>query len=161
MTDGWDGVSGDDLAYDFEKCYTSLPHDLASRATASHGMQYVQYQPSNIIQGTYCQSYPGVYYTGKSTNTWWQADFGSPAKVSRIRVRIPSSYFTNVSFHLGNSSRYQDNPVVAGPEKTKRPSTSSYGRYLVEVNIAPSVGRYFTITQPNLSWLGMYTVQIF
>lgn len=161
MTDGWEGVTGNSVAYSFQRCYTSLPHDLTAQATATHSMQYASYIPQNLITGIFCGSYPGVYYTGNSLNAWWQVDFGSPKTVSRIRLKVSKSYYSQVSFYLGNSSTYSHNSVVAGPEQTEKSLSSVSGRHSVEVDIQPSTGQYFTIVQAVSSWLGMYSVQIF
>ncbi|MPC25479.1 hypothetical protein E2C01_018596 [Portunus trituberculatus] len=147
VTNAWVGPGSGVFAYDY--CYSIHPAlgDVALGATTASSSVYssfYNYYPTQV--NFFCQTEAACYESLVDNSPWWRADFGSPRRVTRVRISLTALIDINiVEFRVGN-----DTTVTNNPELLPKPTfTPTFG--LEVVAETPIVGRYFFVTEPHYS----------
>ncbi|XP_042222704.1 uncharacterized protein LOC121867028 [Homarus americanus] len=154
VTDGWLGDGND--SYTFDKCYSSFPlsGELGGNANTSSSTVFANNFPMNPISVNYFCTTPdlGCFESMIDSPPWWMVDFGTPTKISTVTISYAYLIDSNVQFLLGNDTIMNNNPAFV----TVYTTTPKGGLLLTPSD--PKVGRYFFVTEPAMSDIGICDV---
>ncbi|XP_063840760.1 uncharacterized protein LOC135089247 [Scylla paramamosain] len=147
VTKAWVGPGSGVYLYDY--CFSVHPAvgDVAlGAATQSSSVYSVNYNYYPTQVNFFCQTETACYESLVDTPPWWRADFGSPRRVTRVRISLTALIDINVvEFRVGNDTTVTNNPLLL-PKPTFTPTNG-----LEVVADTPIVGRYFFVTEPQYS----------
>nr|XP_053634328.1 uncharacterized protein LOC128689857 [Cherax quadricarinatus] len=155
VTEQWAGVTG--TTFIFDQCFSTFPFsgDVGRYAITASSSVYKTFTSNTALNASfYCFNEPACYESIIENGPWWRADFGRPLSISAVIINYVYLIDSNVEFLLGNDSNVGNNPVFV-----TQYTTTPYGG-LVLMPTQAIVGRYFFVTEPAYSDIGICDVWI-
>ncbi|XP_050693244.1 uncharacterized protein LOC126983989 [Eriocheir sinensis] len=135
-------------AYVYDACFSIHPlvGDAALRSPTAAGTVYSIYDHKNAVsEDFFCFSTTKYYESDIKGQPWWRVDLGAPLPVVGVRISRVGLIDSNVEFRVGNDTAVAKSALLQPP-----PSWTPNGGLELVPN-TPIVGRYFFVTEPQIS----------